>query len=90
MKISLTLRTLAKRVLSASDILFSGQAGGPAMIQVIPVDLFAGFTRFHTAGISINNATHTGVCVPGAERMPGNDIWSFMREHPELRVPARW
>jgi hypothetical protein len=38
------------------------------MIQVIPVDLFTGFTRFHTAGIPINNATHTGVCVPGTER----------------------
>jgi hypothetical protein len=38
------------------------------MIQVIPVDLFAGFTRFHTAGISINNATHIEVCVPGTER----------------------
>ena len=68
----------------------SGQAGGPAMIQVIPVDLFAGFTRFHTAGIPINNATHTGSAFQVLKEMPGNDIWSFMREHPELRVPARW
>ena len=39
-----------------------------AVIQVIPVGLFAGFTFFHRAGVSINNATHTGVCVPGTER----------------------
>jgi hypothetical protein len=38
------------------------------MIQVIPVDLFAGFTRFHTAGISTNNSTYTGGCVTGSDR----------------------
>jgi len=39
-----------------------------AVIQVNPVGLFAGFTCFHRAGISTNNAAHTGVCVPGNER----------------------
>jgi hypothetical protein len=38
------------------------------MIQIIPVDLFAGFTGFPGAGISTNNAAHTGICVPGIER----------------------
>jgi hypothetical protein len=40
------------------------------MIQVIPGELFAGFTRFHRAGISTNNAAHTGAFVPGNGRNP--------------------
>jgi len=39
-----------------------------AMIQVIPVGLFAGFTCFRRAGTSTKNAAHTGVCIPGTER----------------------
>jgi len=34
----------------------------------IHVHLLTGFTGFHRAGISTNNWTHTGVCVPGFER----------------------
>ncbi len=51
---------------------------------------FAGFTRFRRAGISINNAVHTGVCVPGTGRNAWELHWVFTRELPELGVPARW
>jgi hypothetical protein len=53
-----------------------------AEIQVIPVDLFAGFTCFHSAGISTNNAAHTGVCVPGLKEMPGNGIFPLRTNLP--------
>src|SRR5882762_5455599 len=46
-----------------------------AEIQVIPVDLFAGFTCFHSVGISTNNAAHTGSAYQVGKEMPGNGIF---------------
>src|ERR1700687_3276 len=49
-----------------------------AVIQVIPVALFAGFTCFHRAGVSTNNAAHTGVCVPGKKCL-GTEFSRYVR-----------
>jgi hypothetical protein len=44
------------------------------MIQVIPVDLFAGFTRFPRVGILLTIAAFK-VCIPGTERNACEEEW---------------
>jgi hypothetical protein len=58
-------------------------------IQVIPVGLFTGFTRFHGIEISPNNAAHSGACVPVSGRKTRKRVLPLSYEPAGQRVSTR-
>ena len=60
----------------------------PAATQGMPVELFAGFTRFYRAGTSTKNSTHARGCVPGRGRTAWKRDFSAAYEPAERSVSS--